>query len=86
MPPRPDDSAKPPLTTFGTVSDEEVLRVNRLQQDLFDELYHLFEPPLPAGVPERLEKMETFIDEPGLYILVCTKSRFGGGERPESER
>jgi len=57
MPPRPNDTAKPPLTAFGTVSDEEVQRVNRLQQDSFDELYCLFEPPLPAGVPERLEKI-----------------------------
>jgi len=42
---------------FKTVSEEEVQRINRLQRDTFDELYQLFEPPLPEGVPERLEKI-----------------------------
>jgi ubiquinone/menaquinone biosynthesis C-methylase UbiE len=42
---------------FKTVSEEEIQRVNRLQRETFDKLYHLFEPPLPAGVPERLEKI-----------------------------
>ncbi|MEJ2589707.1 MAG: hypothetical protein P8165_19415, partial [Deltaproteobacteria bacterium] len=46
-----------PETTFKPVSEEEVQRINRLQQKLFDEVYQLFEPPLPEGVPERLEKI-----------------------------
>jgi ubiquinone/menaquinone biosynthesis C-methylase UbiE len=46
-----------PVTTFKTVSEEEIQRMNRLQRKLFDELHHLFEPPLPEGVPERLEKI-----------------------------
>jgi len=45
------------MAPFKTVSEEEVQRINRLQRDTFDELYHLFEPPLPEGVPERLEKI-----------------------------
>ncbi len=57
MHPHPNDTSKPPVTPFGTVSEEEVRRINRLQQNSFDELYHLFEPPLPEGVPERLEKI-----------------------------
>jgi SAM-dependent methyltransferase len=42
---------------FETVSDEEVERINELQRELFDELYEIFEPPLPEGVPERLERI-----------------------------
>jgi SAM-dependent methyltransferase len=45
------------VTPFKTVSDEEIQRINRLQRNSFDKLYHLFEPPLPEGVPERLEKI-----------------------------
>ena len=45
------------MAPFKTVSDEEIQRVNRLQRETFDKLYHLFEPPLPEGVPERLEKI-----------------------------
>jgi ubiquinone/menaquinone biosynthesis C-methylase UbiE len=42
---------------FKTVSEEEIQRVNRLQRETFDKLYHLFEPPLPECIPERLEKI-----------------------------
>jgi len=45
------------MSPFKTVSEEEVRRINELQQKAFDELYRLFEPPLPEGVPERLEKI-----------------------------
>ena len=45
------------MSPYETPSDKETQRVNRLQRELFDELYHLFEPPLPEGVPERLEKI-----------------------------
>jgi len=45
------------MTPFKTVSEKEVQRINRLQRKSFDELYQLFEPPLPEGVPERLEKI-----------------------------
>lgn len=45
------------MTPFKTVSEEEVQRINRLQQNSFDKIYKLFEPPLPEGVPERLEKI-----------------------------
>lgn len=46
-----------PETTFRDVSEEEAQKTNRLQRELFDEFYQLFEPPLPEGVPERLEKI-----------------------------
>jgi ubiquinone/menaquinone biosynthesis C-methylase UbiE len=45
------------MPPFKRVSEEEVQRVNRAQRKTFDELYHLFDPPLPEGVPERLEKI-----------------------------
>ncbi len=45
------------MTPFKTVSEEDVQRINRLQQNSFDKIYKLFEPPLPEGVPERLEKI-----------------------------
>lgn len=48
---------KAAMTPFKTVSEEEIQRVNRLQRTTFDKLYRLFEPPLPEGVPERLEKI-----------------------------
>jgi len=45
------------MAPFKTVSEEEIQRINRVQRNTFDKLYHLFEPPLPEGVPERLEKI-----------------------------
>jgi SAM-dependent methyltransferase len=45
------------MSRFKTSSEEEIQRINRLQRDLFDKLYHLFDPPLPDGVIERLEKI-----------------------------
>jgi hypothetical protein len=45
------------MTPFKKVSEEEIQRINRLQRNTFDRLYHLFDPPLPEGVPERLEKI-----------------------------
>lgn len=51
------DTVKAAMTPFKTVSEKEVQRINRLQQNSFDKIYKLFEPPLPEGVPERLEKI-----------------------------
>jgi len=45
------------MTSFKTLSKEEIQRINQLQRNSFDKLYHLFEPPLPEGVSERLEKI-----------------------------
>ena len=42
---------------FRKANQNEVNRINRLQQERFDQSYHLFEPPLPQGVPERLDKI-----------------------------
>lgn len=45
------------MTSFNTLSEEEIQRINQLQRISFDKLYQLFDPPLPEGVPERLEKI-----------------------------
>ncbi|MCF8049590.1 MAG: class I SAM-dependent methyltransferase [Desulfobacterales bacterium] len=42
---------------FETRNKEEIERINRRQQALFDDIVHVFEPPLPEGVPERLEQI-----------------------------
>lgn len=45
------------MSPFEKMSEEEVRRINELQRDLFDKIYPIFEPPLPEGVPERLERI-----------------------------
>lgn len=45
------------MSSFDEKSDDEVRRINELQRDIFDKIYRLFEPPLPEGVPERLERI-----------------------------
>jgi SAM-dependent methyltransferase len=45
------------MSPYERPDEEEVDRINRLQRELFDELYRLFDPPLPEGVPERLERI-----------------------------
>ncbi len=42
---------------FEIKTEKEIARINRLQQERFDQVVHLFEPPLPSGVPERLARI-----------------------------
>lgn len=42
---------------FKKPARKEIDRINLMQERQFNELFHLFEPPLPEGVPERLEKI-----------------------------
>jgi len=44
------------------LDEEEVKRINLLQSDFFSELARLFDPPLPEGVPLRLEKIVASAD------------------------
>jgi len=45
-------------TDFGKkLNEEEINRINRVQRDFFGGLVHVFDPPLPEGVPERLEQI-----------------------------
>jgi ubiquinone/menaquinone biosynthesis C-methylase UbiE len=39
------------------LTEEEIQRINRAQRDFFGGLTHVFDPPLPEGVPERLEQI-----------------------------
>jgi len=43
--------------TFKEITDNEVERIDRLQSEYFSKYMHLFDPPLPDGVSERLEKI-----------------------------
>lgn len=38
-------------------TEEEIKRINQLQHDFFSGLLDVFDPPLPEGVPERLEQI-----------------------------
>ena len=42
---------------FRTPDEKEIQRINRLQREKFDDIVHLFDPPLPEGVPERLARI-----------------------------
>jgi SAM-dependent methyltransferase len=43
--------------TPSRMDEEEIRKINRLQRDYFSGVVRLFDPPLPKGVPERLEKI-----------------------------
>ncbi len=45
------------MTNYKTPDEKEVQRINRLQRDFFRDIVHLFDPPLPEGVPERLDRI-----------------------------
>jgi len=47
---------------FKTPDEKEIERLNRLQQEKFDGLVDLFEPPLPEGVPQRLDRIVAAAD------------------------
>ena len=38
-------------------TEQEVQRINEVQRDFFSKLTHVFDPPLPEGVPERLKQI-----------------------------
>ena len=42
---------------FEKRGEKEIVIINRLQRERFDQLVHMFEPPLPEGVMERLVKI-----------------------------
>jgi len=50
------------MNLYKTVSERDIQRINRLQSELFDKFYHMFDPPLPEGVPKRLEKIVASAD------------------------
>lgn len=45
------------MAGFKKYTQEEVCRLNALQADYFSRHVHVFDPPLPEGVPERLRQI-----------------------------
>lgn len=45
------------MKDYNALAEEGIQRINRLQREFFSELIHVFDPPLPEGVPERLKKI-----------------------------
>lgn len=42
---------------FKIYTEEEIEKIDKLQAEFFSELMHVFDPPLPEGVPQRLERI-----------------------------
>lgn len=55
---------------FRTPSEDEVQKQNQRQRDHFSRLIHVFDPPLPEGVPERLEKIVASAEIAAGYVLL----------------
>jgi len=45
------------MTKYKTPDEKEIQKINQLQKNFFSDLVHLFDPPLPEGVPERLDRI-----------------------------
>jgi SAM-dependent methyltransferase len=52
-----DDLRGRPMKRFKRYGAEEVRKLNALQAAYFDRHVHVFDPPLPEGVPERLREI-----------------------------
>ena len=50
------------MTQYKSPDENEVQRINQVQREFFHDLVHLFDPPLPEGVPERLVKIVASAD------------------------
>ena len=44
-------------TTFKKPTEQKIRETNQRQRDVFSQLIHVFDPPLPEGVPERLQEI-----------------------------
>ena len=45
------------MNPYRVPAKQEIQKINQLQRDFFSGLMHVFDPPLPEGVPERLKKI-----------------------------
>ena len=54
---RVGDPGKNRMKRFKRYSEEEARQLNELQASYFDRHVHVFDPPLPEGVPERLQSI-----------------------------
>ena len=50
------------MADYKTTDGKEIERLNQLQCDFFRDIVHLFDPPLPEGVPKRLKKIVSSAD------------------------
>ncbi len=50
------------MTDYKIPDEQDVERINQLQREFFRDIVHLFDPPLPEGVPERLGKIVASAD------------------------
>jgi SAM-dependent methyltransferase len=77
------------MNPYEKPNEKKIQELNRIQRDLFSKLVHLFDPPLPEGVPERLKQIvaaaeiaegETVLDVgSGTGILVPLIQEYGPG-------
>lgn len=77
------------MNPYKKPNEEKIQELNRIQRELFSKLVHLFDPPLPEGVPERLKQIvgsaeiaegETVLDVgSGTGILVPLIQEYGPG-------
>ncbi|MBL0732091.1 MAG: class I SAM-dependent methyltransferase [Desulfosarcina sp.] len=37
--------------------EKKIQKINKMQREFFDKITHVFDPPLPEGVPERLDQI-----------------------------
>ncbi len=51
-----------PMNIYKTFDAKEIERINRIQRNFFSKLVHVFDPPLPEGVPERLKWIVFFAE------------------------
>jgi hypothetical protein len=42
---------------FKAPTERQIQKTNQLQRNFFSQLIHVFDPPLPEGVPERLKRI-----------------------------
>ena len=45
------------MNPYRVPAKQEIQKINQLPRDFFSGLMHVFDPPLPEGVPERLKKI-----------------------------
>jgi SAM-dependent methyltransferase len=77
------------MNSYERPNEKKIQELNRIQRKLFSKIVHLFDPPLPEGVPERLKQIvgsaeiaegETVLDVgSGTGILVPLIQEYGPG-------
>ncbi|MBW2109584.1 MAG: class I SAM-dependent methyltransferase [Deltaproteobacteria bacterium] len=50
------------MHSSNTPTETQIQEINRIQRDFFSRLIHVFDPPLPEGVPDRLKRIVAVAD------------------------